>query len=275
MPPNYDLLRQRARALAEVTDQDWLTPKQATRITGLSRHILRTRARSGALIAHRPSSRRNYAYLKQSLLDLVADTGPLTIFDTALRMASSNGTALGTDALHEEEKALCNSDGHTGTCWQLDTRSMNDTTDEALRSWLRGHYRHALNLLAGHHSPLMERVALHTSTGTTVHTVWAPQVPMTPYNQLQLEAYRIQAAAGIPTRVLRPSDRSHLEYEHTLPHLVVYPGRFVYVLRHTPHGGSDGAIRLDHPALADGLADQLRDLYERALPLERFARPYL
>jgi hypothetical protein len=274
-PQQYKALLDRANALFDARDQDWVSRKIAGAITGLTPRQIEALADDEQLVRQHPAIPRGpRTYLKKSLLDYISKE-PLTVLDAALHRAAESGTRVDRLTFQAETAAFLTREG-LRTCWRLDTRDhLIDPMNDALRTWHHGDHHQALRLLQAQRPKLAAKHRTYRELGVTVRTLWAPSYPLTSYQRYRLHVHRLRAAAGFDTRVLDPRARSHLEYTRPLPALVVYPGQAVYLPRYSAWDRPDGATRVNDPALADALAVQLDTLYPTAASLYEFSRPYM
>ncbi|NKY96757.1 DUF6879 family protein [Nocardiopsis alborubida] len=274
VPSPYSILLARARLLLTPAGE-YLTPGAAELLTGRASGSLINAAKRGDLLAEqrRPGAHRRYP--TKEILAYMADRGiPATALD-AVHYAAASGRGQRLDEQEFLVDEAYTRQRSPGVCWHLEARKrLSDPDDLALSTWHRGDRMRAVNCLVEEGDRLTAQRQAHLSQGVDVRTVWATHIPLDHHRAYLAHAFRVRERAGFSVRVvdLTSDGRPVLEHAHPVPSLIAYPGRVLYLLRHTEQGRPAGAIRLDDAHLATAVGDLLTHLSAHGQSADGFAR---
>lgn len=241
-------------------------PRQARELTTLERRTLTARADDGRILAHRTTPGGNRAYEVSSLVDYLAEHGPVTLFDL---IHEAVGDRLTREEYWAELTWAQRSPQATGKVLRVDRRPRAFAGGPAWAAWRAGHHTHARRLITEKHpAPIQHRARLHR--GGHHHRLWVPELPLTTTGRFALEVLHHRAASGEQVGALPAQQIPHLERTARLPDLVVVEGVCIYHLHYDPTGGLHGARRISDERLTQTLVTTLDALATQATTVQAF-----
>ncbi|WP_103529664.1 DUF6879 family protein [Streptomyces sp. SM12] len=177
-----------------------------------------------------------------------------------LRPAPGTGERLATADYRTEFRAVQGDLRGRGS-WKFERRQEFVESGESWRSFQEGDWAAAVRLHERQHSAYAERVERLREHGAPFRRVRVVEQPLTPYLQWEMQAFRVQAAAGEQIRVITPAALAGLEPEGPLPEVVVLGDRVLYEVVYTERGALDGAVRHVDPELIACWSGFVEELY--------------
>lgn len=191
-----------------------------------------------------------------------------TLFD-ALR--DTPGTELDRGAYHQDAAAIRADPSVRGDSWKLErSQFFEEKGDPAWEAFLNGDWEAVFAVFESEREDISRQVARYAAQDVTLRRVRITELPVSPYLRWEMVSHRVFVESGFEIGVLDAQQVEVFEHTAPLPELVVYGRQIVYQVRYDQRWRPAGAKRVDDPALAAGLSDQISRLFRRSEPFLAF-----
>ncbi|MGP4109523.1 DUF6879 family protein [Streptomyces sp. 4N509B] len=187
-----------------------------------------------------------------------------------LGLAASTGERLGqSDYKRDFRQRFQALDGQG--MWKLERRQhFRESGVPSWEAFVRGDWSEALRLYERRRAELAALTEDKRRRRIDSRRVRVVELPIAPYVQWELNAFRVRVESGDQIRVVGPEKLRDLEHGGPLPELINLGGDTLYEIRYDEQGVADGAIRYTDPGLVERYRQLWRELYEAGEDLLTF-----